>query len=150
MLKISQVTARDIPDLLAMIRKLCAYHGDTCMMGLADTQAWFVDGPLLGLIARRDEKPVGYAALETHWRPMHAGNLIDIAHLFVDESYRGQGIGKALIAKARDVAMEAAACRLVIGTSPDNPSAAAAYRAMGLSEITLAPGPRFEITLNDQ
>jgi GNAT superfamily N-acetyltransferase len=148
MLTIKQATPKDIPDLLAMIRKLCAFHGDECVMGLAQMQAQFIDGLLIGLIARQAGKPVGYAVLERHWRPMHHGDLLDVAHLFVQEAMRGRGIGKALISEARAYAASTQACRLIIGTSPVNPGAAAAYRAMGLSEITSTPGPRFEITID--
>lgn len=148
MTDITYVTPKDIADLLAMIRKLCAFHGDPCLIGFAQTQAQFIDGPLTGLIARVDGKPAGYAALEPHWRPMQHGNLLDIAHLFVEEPLRGRGIGKALIAAARVHAAQAGACRLVIGTSPVNQGAAAAYRAMGLAEISTATGPRFEIPLD--
>jgi len=144
---ITKVTPKDLPDLLRMIQDLCAFHGDVCQMGLADTQSQFIEGPLVALIARQSGSAVGYAVLERHWRPMHAGDLYDIAHLFISEPQRGKGIGKALIAKCQTYATEQAACRLVIGTSTVNPNAAAAYRAMGLTEITTTPGPRFEVPL---
>lgn len=147
MTDISPVTPKDIPALLQMIRKLCAFHGDACLMGLSDTQAQFIDGPLVGLIARKNGAVAGYAALEPHWRPMHTGPLLDIAHLFVKEPLRGHGIGKALITAAREQAKRVNACRLVIGTSPVNPGAAAAYRAMGLEEMTGPRGARFEVAL---
>ncbi len=145
MVEISKVTPKDIPALLRMIGKLCAFHGDSCQMGLAETQERFCDGPLVGFIAYQDGIPVGYAVLEPHWRPMQRGDLLDIAHLFVEEPHRGKGIGHALIAEAKAYAMESGASRLVIGTSPDNPGAAAAYRAMGFSEFTQMPGPRFRV-----
>lgn len=146
---ITQVTPKDIPDLLAMIRKLCAFHADQCLMGLADTQAQFIDGPLTGFIARDAGRAVGYAVLEPHWRPMHPGPLLDIVHLFVQESMRGRGIGKALICAAQMHAAENGASRLTIGTSPTNPGAAAAYRTMGHNEILTVPGPRFEIDISE-
>ncbi|EBA12475.1 GNAT family N-acetyltransferase [Roseobacter sp. CCS2] len=145
--KITEVTPKDIPDLLGMIRQLCAFHGDTCLMGLADTQEKFINGPLKGFIARHNGDAIGYAVLESHWRPMHRGDLYDIAHLFIVGPARGKGVGKTLIAACQAFAQSQGACRLVIGTSPDNPGAAAAYRAMGLEEITTAPGPRFKIAL---
>ncbi len=148
MITITPATARDVPDLLSMIRKLCAFHGDPCHMGLADTQTRLIDGPLTTLIARASAAAAGYAVLEPRWRPMNTGDLLDIAHLFVEEPLRGRGIGKALIKAARDHASQAAACHLTIGTAPDNPSAAAAYRAMGFEEITSQPGPRFSIPLS--
>ncbi len=148
MITITPATARDVPDLLSMIRKLCAFHGDPCHMGLADTQTRLIDGTLTTLIARASGVAAGYAVLEPRWRPMNTGDLLDIAHLFVEEPLRGRGIGKALIKAARDHASQAAACDLTIGTAPDNPSAAAAYRAMGFEEITSQPGPRFSIPLS--
>lgn len=144
---ITPATPKDMPALLAMIRKLCAFHGDTCQMGLAEAQAQFIDGPLTGLIAHVAGRPAGYAALEPRWRPMNAGPLIDIAHLFVEEPLRGRGIGRMLIGAAQAHATATGACRLVIGTAPDNAAAAATYRAMGLAEITQMPGPRFEVSL---
>ncbi len=147
MIHITKATARDIPALLSMIRKLCAFHGDPCHMGLADAQARLIDGPLTALIARQAGKATGYAILEPRWRPMNTGDLLDIAHLFVEEPLRGHGIGTALIKAARDHATAQSACRLTIGTAPDNPGAAAAYRAMGFEELSGASGPRFSIPL---
>jgi GNAT superfamily N-acetyltransferase len=130
-----------------MIAKLCAFHGDTSRMGLAAAQAKFINGPLTAFIATQNGTPAGYLVLEPHWRPMQSGDLLDIAHLFVEDQARGSGIGRALIGHARDYARQTNACRLVIGTSPNNPQAAAIYRSMGLPEITQQPGPRFEVPL---
>lgn len=142
---ITLVTPKDLPDLLKMIGKLCAFHGDACQMGLADAQAQFIVGPLIAFIARNDEQAAGYCVLEPHWRPMETGPMLDIAHLFVEEPLRGRGIGKALIGAAVACAGAQGASRLTIGTSPDNPGAAAAYKRMGHTEITTTPGARFDI-----
>ncbi|MEM8536511.1 MAG: GNAT family N-acetyltransferase [Pseudomonadota bacterium] len=147
MVHIDDVTPKDIPTLLTMIKALCAFHGDTCAMGLAEAQARFINGPLIGLIAREGAQAIGYAVIEPHWRPMYAGDLWDIAHLYVTEPMRGRGVGRALINAASTKAVASKAHKLVIGTAPDNPSAAAAYRAMGFSEVTQMPGARFEIPL---
>jgi len=147
MTDIRDVTPKDIPQLLTMIKALCAFHGDRCQMGLAEAQERFIDGPLIGLIAHKGGQPVGYAAIEPRWRPMHPGELWDIAHLYVTETMRGRGIGRALIAEAREKAKLAGAYKLVIGTIPENPGAAAAYRAMGLTEFSQTPGPRFEVEI---
>jgi len=148
MLIIAQATPKDIPALRDMIRKLCAFHGDPCHMGLAEAQRRFINGPLLAFIAHQDGKPVGFCVLETHWRPMAHGDGLDVAHLFVEEPMRGHGIGKQLIQAAREHAQDIGASRLTIGTSPVNPGAAAAYRAMGLEEITGTPGARFNINIS--
>lgn len=145
---ITQVTPKDLPDLIVMIRKLCAFHGDACHIGLADAQQRFIDGPLIALIARSIAgDPLGYAVMERHWRPMNTADGFDIAHLFVEEARRSQGIGRALIEAARAQAIALNASRLTIGTSPLNPAAAAAYRSMGLSEVTGRTGARFQVDL---
>ncbi|PUB12082.1 acetyltransferase (GNAT) family protein [Yoonia sediminilitoris] len=66
---------------------------------------------------------------------MRTGPCFDIAHLFVEEAQRGQGLGRALIDAAKGFADGQGVVRLTIGTSPDNPSAAGTYRAMALDEI---------------
>lgn len=147
MLTINKATPKDIPALRGMIRKLCAFHGDPCHLGLAEAQKRFIDGPLLGLIAHQDGQAAGYAVLEPHWRPMDLGDGLDIAQLFVTEPMRGRGIGRQLIAAAVAHARDTGASKLTIGTSATNPGAAAAYRAMGLQEMTHSPGPRFQINV---
>ena len=123
---ITHATPKDMTDLLHMIGKLCAFHGDICQMGLADAQAQFTHGPLSAFIARENGRAVGYCVIEPHWRPMETGPMLDIAHLFVEEALRGRGIGNALIDNAISYASAQGASRLTIGTSPDNPAAAAA------------------------
>lgn len=147
MTNIAKATPKDITDLMEMIRKLCAFHDDPCHLGMAQAQAQLIDGPLVCFIAHANRMRVGYAVLEPHWQPMRVGPCFDIAHLFVSEAYRGHGIGRALIAAAKDHANALGAARLTIGTSPDNPSAAAAYRAMSLHELTNQSGPRFSVPL---
>ena len=148
MLTIAKATPKDIAQLRDMIRKLCAFHGDPCHLGLEEAQVRFINGPLLALIAHQDGLSVGYAVLQTHWRPAAHGDSLDVAHLFVEEAMRGRGIGRQLIKAAIGIAHDHHASRLTIGTSPNNPSAAAAYRAMGLDEITKPQGARFSIPLS--
>lgn len=143
---IARATARDLPDLKRLITALCAFHGDPMPRGLADLQSRLIEQPgLTALMARHKGAAIGYAVIEQHWRPMETGDGFDIAHLYVVERWRSHGVGQALIAEARQLAAQACASRLTIGTSPDNPGAAAAYRRMGLTEQTGPSGPRFSI-----
>ena len=72
---------------------------------------------------------------------------MDIHHLYVTETHRGQGIGTDLITAARDIAKGRGAVRLTIGTDPRNASAIATYRAMGALDEMRDPGPRFRVRL---
>ncbi len=136
----------DIPDLVGMIDRLCAHHGDTSQLTLARAHTeFFVERRVVALIARTGGAAVGYAVLEAHWRPMHAGPAFDIAHLFVEAPHRKRGIGRSLIAAAQAYAARQNAVRVTVGTAPDNADAVRAYRAMGLKELTVLPGPRFMV-----
>ena len=139
------VKSTDLTDLLQMIAKLCAFHDDTSRMDLAEANRQFIHGPLTAFIARKHEAPVGYLVLCPHWRPAETGDLLEIAHLFVEQAERGRGIGRALIAQAQRFARHNKACRLVIGTALTNPTAATIYRQMGFDEIVQAAGPRFRV-----
>ena len=149
MITINDITPKDIPDLLYMIRALCAFHGDPCPRGLEDTQRQFIDGPMHGLIARNGRQPVGYAALQTRWRPTDKGDAVWVDHLYLIEEMRGRGIGTQLVTKARDWAISRGASRLCIGAHHDNVAAATAYRAMGWEKNTSPSGPTFRMILEE-
>lgn len=145
---IHRATAKDIPDIHKMMGQLCAFHGDTLQIGLDDAQRQLVDtGHLIPLIARRADAALGFAVIEPHWRPMDSSDGWDIAHLFVAERARNQGIGHALIQHTQRLATQNGITRLTIGTAPNNPGAAAAYRAMHLEERTGPAGVQFRIPL---
>lgn len=140
----------DLPDLLRLIRALSAFHGDTARVTLEQLQDMiFGARPQVdAFVARQAGQIVGYAGLTSDVVVHEASLRMDIHHLYVVETHRGRGIGRALIAAARDLATARGAERLTIGTDPRNASAIAAYRAMsGLQEMT-DPGPRFRVLLD--
>ncbi|MEJ6399465.1 GNAT family N-acetyltransferase [Yoonia sp. 208BN28-4] len=141
----------DLPAILKLIRALSAFHGDTATVTLGQLQdAFFGPAKRSTAIVMRDGPNItGYAGLN-HTLSLHTGVArIDIHHLFVCETHRGRGIGKAVIAYAKTIGRDAGARGLTIGTDPKNIAAQSAYRAMGLEEITDS-GPRFWIPLEDQ
>ena len=141
---ITQATPRDLTRLQEMIRALSAFHGDEAAVTLEQLQVIFFGPDKKGtaLVAREAQMIVGYAGI-TQSVVIHSGEpRLDIQHLFIAENRRNRGIGKHLIMAARDFAAEQGATRITIGTDPGNASAQAAYRAMGLDEIT-GSGPRF-------
>jgi GNAT superfamily N-acetyltransferase len=139
-----------MPDILTMIRALSAFHGDDATISPHQAyDAFFGPHPqATALIAKDGDAIVGYAGL-TSALTLHTGfPRIDVHHLFVVEEWRAKGVGKALIAKARDIAIERKAQGLTIGTDPNNKVSQAAYRGMGLKEFN-GTGPRFWIELGD-
>ncbi len=136
---------RDLPDILDMVRALSAFHGDVATISLESLQwALFESGQATALLAERRSDVIGYAGL-TNTVTLHTGqSRIDIHHLYVAERHRSSGVGRALIDAAKRKALEIGAVGLTIGTDPRNAVAVAAYRAMGLEELT-GVGTRFWI-----
>ena len=149
MTHISPARPAHLPDLLAMVRALSAFHGEEATVTLEQLQEMFFGAApsATALVAMQEDQIVGYAAL-TWDLVLHEASLrMDIHHLYVTEAKRGLGVGTALIDAARKVAQDRGATRLTIGTAPQNKTAIATYRAMkGLDEM-LDPGPRFRVRL---
>lgn len=137
---------RDLPRMQELIKQLSAFHGDEAQVTLEQLQNFFF-GPApkgIAFLARIDGETIGYAGVLETVAIHSAIPRFDIHHLHVIEGMRSQGVGRKLIAAAKEYAAGCGARGLTIGTDPRNAAAQAAYRAMGLKEITEA-GPRFWI-----
>ena len=147
---ITPASPRDLTRILALIRDLSAFHGDEAQVTLEQLQQIFFGPKAQGVafLAREGAAIVGYAGV-VESVVVHSGKpRFDIQHLQIVENRRNRGIGKALIMAARDYATARGARGISIGTDPRNATAQAAYRAMGLEEIT-DMGPRFWIAAAD-
>lgn len=60
-----------------------------------------------------------------------------ISDVFVDEAFRGQGVGKALLNHAERYARENDASELMIGVLASNTQARSLYSAMGFEEFAI-------------
>jgi GNAT superfamily N-acetyltransferase len=87
------------------------------------------DGLLLG--ARGDGHLVGYACLYWHFSSLEACESVLMNDLYVDESARGQGVGRALIEASAEVARERGVPFVEWSTAPDNHTAQRLYDSLG-------------------
>lgn len=87
------------------------------------------DGLLLG--ARRDDRLVGYACLYWHFSSLEACESVLMNDLFVAEEVRGEGVGRALIKAATEIARERGAPYVEWSTAPDNETAQRLYDGTG-------------------
>jgi GNAT superfamily N-acetyltransferase len=87
------------------------------------------DGLLLG--ARSEGKLVGYACLYWHFSSLEACESVLMNDLYVDESVRGQGVGRALIEASTKVAREREVPFVEWSTAPDNQTAQRLYDSTG-------------------
>jgi GNAT superfamily N-acetyltransferase len=87
------------------------------------------DGLLLG--ARDDDELVGYACLYWTFSSLSAAEAVLMNDLFVAESARGRGAGRALIEAAAAAGRERGASQLEWATAPDNLTAQRLYDSTG-------------------
>jgi ribosomal-protein-alanine acetyltransferase len=107
------------------------------------TEAWseagmrstLTDADSVAELAVVDATVVGYAALLA---PIGAqdGEVLTIA---VEASYRGQGVGRALLARLLDAAARRGARRVFLEVRADNPVAQALYASEGFAPIGRRP-----------
>jgi GNAT superfamily N-acetyltransferase len=87
------------------------------------------EGMLIG--AWSGDSLVGYACLYWHFSSLEACESVLMNDLFVDESARGQGVGRALIGAAVAVAREREVPFVEWSTAPDNETAQRLYDSTG-------------------
>ena len=144
---IREAVPDDLAEVPGMMGHLARHHGDVPNIPLTELQRQIRDQRLgRSLVAAEPEGLVGYALILSRPNLVTGGTGHDINHLFVAEWRRRAGIGRALIAAARQISRAAGAEFLTIGTQVGNLGAQSAYRAMGLEELP-ASGPRFAIAL---
>ncbi len=131
-MKIEQVSAADLPDLLPMLRAYCDFYevapGDEQLETLARALIADPEHEGIQLLARGDEgQPLGFATLYWSWQTLTASRAAVMNDLFVDPGARSQGIGRALIEECRRRAGEHGASELVWETAPDNETSQLLY-----------------------
>lgn len=92
------------------------------------------DGMLLG--AWRGDLLVGYACLYWHFSSTRAVETVLMNDLYVEAEARGEGVGRALIEAAADVARKRGSPILEWSTAPDNATAQRLYDSTGAGRST--------------
>jgi GNAT superfamily N-acetyltransferase len=92
------------------------------------------DGLLLG--AWSGGELAGYACLYWHFSSLSAAEAVLMNDLYVDEGFRGAGVGRALIEASRAVARERGAHHLEWSTAPGNERAQRLYDSTGAERST--------------
>lgn len=139
----------DLPALLEMVQALAHHHGDTPTASLETlTRDLFGHYPwATTLVAQKSGPLIGYATLTRSVQMQTGRRGMDLHHLFVVETARNSGTGRALIAAAIALARSEEVAQITVSTAPDNPRAAAFYPQAGFEPYT-PQGARFWLNLD--
>ena len=81
--------------------------------------------------AGADKKAIGFTQLYATYCSVEASTIWVLYDLFVDSSQRNQGVGRALMNRAKAMALESGASRIDLETAVDNISAQGLYETLG-------------------
>jgi len=135
MIDIAPAVESDVPVILEMIQALAAYEQlrDQCVATEATLR-----GTLFGhepsaevLIARVDGTPAGFALFFHNYSTFLARRGLYLEDLFVSPAYRRRGIGRALLQRLAQIAVERDCGRFEWSVLDWNMSAIGFYKKLG-------------------
>ncbi|MEH6520283.1 GNAT family N-acetyltransferase [Sulfitobacter sp.] len=142
MTQIRPIIEADILDVLPMIQALATHHGDKAAITVDELRRDALGpSPWVRVLVAEG---LGYAALCPLSQLQFGVRGMDLHHIFVVESARGRGVGRALIDAAIACAKAEGARYLTVGTHPENVHAQDIYRSAGFEEFNAA-GVRFRM-----
>ncbi len=145
---IRPATVADVPLILDLIRALAEYEqlAEACEANEERLQrSLFAPTPHAEvLIAELDGKPAGFALFCHNYSTFLAQRGLWLEDLFVSEEYRGQGVGRALLERLAQIAIERECGRVDWMVLDWNETAIGFYQSLGA--IPLGDWTTFRIT----
>ena len=135
-------------DQESIVALTCAYAQDPMGCGKAlepETREQLIAGlqhhpTTLILLAEKEGEPVGIATCFVGFSTFAAKPLINIHDLAVSEAFRGQGIGRQLLAAVEQAARERGYCAVTLEVEQRNELAHRTYLAFGFVQEHHGPG----------
>lgn len=135
---IRRAKAADAARLNRALAKLSAHLGDTHNASdAAIEQAGFGPSPsFIALLAERSEDVVGVAMFSQVFSTVMGASGVLVSDLWIEETMRGEGLGRRLLAAAGKLAAEEwGTAYLKLSVSNSNADARAAYARLGFTPI---------------
>lgn len=132
-------TAEDAPALATMIEHFnVGYRVITVTPEQAAARLAACAGVETTVIAEVDGQPAGFICLRLVPYMSDDTPYAEVSDLFVEEAHRRQGVGRALMERAEQMARAGGATEIVVITGEDNSTAQALYRAQGYGSYGVA------------
>jgi GNAT superfamily N-acetyltransferase len=140
MLHIRPATPADVPTILGFIRELAIYERepDAVLATEADLlrDGWGSTPRFTALIADYEGVAAGFALYFTSYSTWRGHHGIRLEDLYVTPALRGKGIGKGLLRKLAQIAVEQGCPRLEWDVLEWNAPAIAVYESIGANILT--------------
>ena len=135
MLNIRPATSADVPTMLRFIHELATYERapDAVVATEADLlrDGWGPVPRFTALIADFNGEPAGFALYFTSYSTWRGHHGIRLEDLYVTPSLRGKGIGRALLTRLAQIAIDEGCPRLEWDVLDWNTPAIAVYEKIG-------------------
>jgi GNAT superfamily N-acetyltransferase len=145
-LRIAAANESDVPLILNFIRKLAEYEKLSQMVVATEADVRehvFGSNPVAEvLLAYWDGEPVGFALYFRNFSTFLGQAGIYLEDLFVEPEHRGQGIGKALLIRLAQIAIERGYGRLDWSVLDWNAPSIEFYRSLGAIPLDAWTGYR--------
>jgi phosphinothricin acetyltransferase len=138
-LTVRQATPADIGSILRIYNQGIEDRIATLETETKDSsymEAWFNDhqGRFSVLAAEREGEVVGWASLNPYSHRCAYNGVADLS-VYIDRSFRGQGVGSSLLESLHKTAKDNSFYKIVLFTFPFNVSGQALYRKMGYRQV---------------
>src|SRR3974390_621589 len=133
-IKVRPATVRDVALLRTMIRELAEFEHELELVTITEEELardGFGENPRFrALIGEWEGQPAGYALFFNYFSTW-VGRGLFLEDLFVRERFRGQGIGRALLAEVARIAVDERCYGIHWEVLDWNEKAIALYKALG-------------------
>jgi GNAT superfamily N-acetyltransferase len=138
-INLRDATPADIGDILRLVKALAEYehepHAVKANEALLHEALFGATANAYGLIAELDGRAVGFAVWFHNFSTWTGRRGIYLEDLFVEPGARGKGIGKSLIVRIAQIAVERGCGRFEWAVLDWNAPAIALYRALGATPM---------------
>jgi len=133
-MEIRKATIEDVPMLALLFNRYRVFYGKPPDIGAA---AQFINDRLVRheseiFMAVEGDTIAGFMQLYPLFSSTRMKRLWLLNDLFISEEYRGQGVSKALIERAKELCRETGACGFTLETAKDNDIGNTLYPRAGL------------------
>jgi ribosomal protein S18 acetylase RimI-like enzyme len=139
MLSVTYAAPDDVGAIAAVLDELDRYYGASNVTSLdqriAEIHAAVFSDPVAArvLLARDSGELAGLAAYSFLWPAVGSTRSLYLKELYVVKASRRRGVGKALMRRVCEIAVENECSRVEWTADADNPDALGFYEALGIS-----------------